>query len=83
MQIFSFLKCLKVEKYTFLGGWVGGWVIGIGNKAQLSPVIAGTGAWPELGKICPYYFFSLVLSRHFYKKTTQSLKCIPNWMKIN
>ena len=30
-------------------GWVGGWVEGIGNKAQLRP--AKAGAWPELGKI--------------------------------
>ena len=31
-------------------GWVGGWVEGIGNKAQLRPAKAGAGAWPELGK---------------------------------
>ena len=26
-----------------------GWGGGIGNKAQLRPVKAGAGAWPELG----------------------------------
>ena len=28
---------------------MGGLVVGIGNKSQLSPAIAGAGAWPELG----------------------------------
>ena len=30
-------------------GWIDGWVVGIGNKAQLRPAQAGAGAWPELG----------------------------------
>ena len=30
-----------------VGGWVGR---GIENNAQLRPVKAGAGAWPELGK---------------------------------
>ena len=30
-------------------GWMGGWVVGIGNKAQHSPAIAGAWAWTELG----------------------------------
>ena len=34
-----------------MAGWVGGWGGGIGNKAQLRPARAGTGAWPELGKM--------------------------------
>ena len=29
---------------------MGGWKVGIGNKAQLRPAKAGVGAWPELGK---------------------------------
>ena len=37
---------------------MGGWVVGIGNKAQLSPVIAGAWAWTELGN--NYFVFEFL-----------------------
>ena len=42
--------------------WMGGWVVGIGNKSQLSPAIAEAGAWPELGKMGDNFARSTLVS---------------------